>query len=326
MPEVREVTITVPETVAAERVDRFLAEHADLDLTRNRIQRLIAKGLITVNGKAVPKRHEIAGGDQIALVIPPPPSREVTPEDIPLDIVYEDEHLAVVNKPAGMLAHPGAGRRGGTLVNALVHRYGKLAAGSAEDRPGIVHRLDRDTTGLLVVARNDDIYLALQKKLQAREINRHYLALVCGHVREDEGTVDAAIGRSLSNRKKMQVEGIRAREAVTHYRLKDRFRSYDLLEVKLETGRTHQIRVHLAYIGHPVFGDGDYGGREKWHRGIYGPERPLAARLLEILPRQALHAFRLAFVHPVRGEEMQFEAPLPEDFAEVVRVLEQEGR
>jgi len=306
MAETRELTITVPETVAAERVDRFLAARAELNLTRNRIQRLIAKGLITVNGAAVAKRHEITAGDTIALVIPPPPPRAVIPEDLPLTIVYEDEFLAVVNKPAGMIAHPAAGRRAGTLVNALVHRYGTLAAGSAEDRPGIVHRLDRDTTGLLVVARNDDVYLALQKKLQAREIHRHYLALVCGHVREEEGTIDAPIGRSTAGRRKMQVNGIRARQAVTHYRLKDRFRSYDLLEVRLETGRTHQIRVHLAEAGHPLYGE-----------RVYVPK----GMALPAAPRLMLHAAELGFAHPATGEQLRFSSPLPRDFLETARGL-----
>lgn len=326
MGETREVTVTVPESVANERVDRFLSEMAELNLTRNRIQRLIAKGLITVNGQAVPKRHEVVAGDVIALVIPPPPPREALPEDIPLDVVFEDEHLAVINKPAGMISHPALGHHEGTLVNALVHRYGTLAAGSAEDRPGIVHRLDRDTSGLLMVARNDEVYLKLQKRLQAREIHREYIALVCGHLKEEEGTIEASIGRSLGERTKMAVDGIRAREAVTHYRLKDRFRSYDLLEVRLETGRTHQIRVHLAHVGHPVFGDPLYGGRESWHRGMFAPERPLSKRLLEVFQRQALHAFRLGFTHPVTGAEVHVEAKVPEDFALLLETLNREGR
>ncbi len=325
MDEIREMTIIVPESVTTERIDRFLADHPDLDLTRNRIQKLIKQREITVNGEVVPKRHEIAAGDTIAIRILPPLPRAVAAEDIPLEIVYEDEHLVIVNKKPGMVVHPAAGNRTGTLVNALVYRYGKLAGGSAMERPGIVHRLDKETSGLLVVARHDEAYLKLQKLLQAREIKRTYLALVCGHMKEEAGTIEAPIGRSPHNRKLRRVDGENPQDAVTHYRLLRRYRSYDLLEVRLETGRTHQIRVHVASLGHPVLGDADYGGREKWHKGMFGPERPLGKRLLEVLGRQALHAHRLEFTHPFSGERVVFSAEPPADFRTVLSILDEEG-
>jgi 23S rRNA pseudouridine1911/1915/1917 synthase len=212
------------------------------------------------------------------------------------------------------------------LVNALVHHFKQLAKGSGEDRPGIVHRLDKDTTGLLLVARTDIAYQRLQQALQARQVKRTYLALVCGHLKDETGVIDLPIGRSLKNRKKMAVTNLNSRPAVTHYSVIEKFRSYDLLEVTLETGRTHQIRVHLSHLGHPVFGDPEYGGREKWHRGIFAPERPLAKRLLGIMSRQALHARRLEFDHPISGERRTFEAPLPGDFKTLLEVLESEAR
>ena len=245
----RAITITVPDSTTGERLDRYLAEHPDLDLTRSRLVKLITDRLVTVNGHPQSKNYRVTGGDVIALDIPPPARRDVTPENIPLDVVYEDNHLAVINKPAGLVTHPGAGNYTGTLVNAIMYRFENLAHGSATDRPGIVHRLDKNTSGLLVVARNDDIYLALQKQLQARAIHRTYTALVCGHVKEETGVIDAPIGRSLCNRKKMAVTDLNSRPAVTRYRLTQRYRTYDLLDIELETGRTHQIRVHLA---HPV--------------------------------------------------------------------------
>jgi len=325
MTEDRHIHITVPDSAEAIRLDRYLADREDVDLTRSRIQRLIVEGMITVNGVPVAKSYDVAVGDEIVMQIPPPPPRGVVAEDIPLDIVYEDEHLAVVNKPVGMVTHPAVWNRTGTLVNAIMHRFDKLAAGSAGDRPGIVHRLDKNTSGLLIVAKTDAVYGKLQKALQAHEVHRRYLALVCGHMPEPEGLIDLPIGRSPRNRKKMMVEGSHAREARTRYKLKNRYRSYDLLDVALETGRTHQIRVHCTYVGHPVFGDPDYGGREKLLKGMFGPERPLATRMLAMMPRQALHARQLEFVHPQTAETVVVEAPPPPDFAALLKILDEEG-
>jgi 23S rRNA pseudouridine1911/1915/1917 synthase len=205
-------------------------------------------------------------------------------------------------------------------------RLGSLATVGGGERPGIVHRLDKDTSGLMVIACSDRAYQELRRAIEAREVKRTYLALVCGHVGEDRGTVELPIGRSLRNRKKMAVDGAAARPALTSYRLRERFRAYDLLEVELGTGRTHQIRVHFSHLGHPVFGDPDYGGREKWHRGMFGPERPLARKLLAALNRQALLAARLQLAHPVTGEALDFSCEPPDDFRSVLDLLRVEGR
>lgn len=322
----RQIEIVVPPGSEQRRLDRFLAEQGEIDLTRSRLQKLITGNLVTVNGEAVSKSYSVADGDRITISIPPPEASHLDGEDIPLNIVFEDEYFAVVNKPAAMVTHPGAGNRSGTLVNALIHHFKKLAPAGGEDRPGIVHRLDKNTSGLLLVAKTDDVYLTLQKAIQGREVKRTYLALVCGHMTEDSGLIDLPIGRSIRDRKKMSVTHIHSREAQTSWQLIDRFRSYDKLEVSLQTGRTHQIRVHFSHLGHPVFGDPEYGGRDKWHRGIFGPEKPLAKKLLALLDRQALHAMRLEFLHPVTQEELVFEANPPEDFRNLIDMLEKEGR
>lgn len=319
------VTLSVPSSAAGERLDRFLGQSEDIGLSRTKIQKLIDDGLVTVDGVRAVTRQKLTGGESIAIVVPPPVPTDIAAEAIPLDVIYEDDHLVVVNKPAGMVTHPAAGNHQGTLVNALVHRFRELPTVAGTDRPGIVHRLDKDTSGLLVVARTSDAYANLQKMIQDRSLERTYLALVCGHMRAAEGKIELPIGRSLKNRKQMTVTGIGSKEAVTHYKQSKRYRSYDLLDVRLGTGRTHQIRVHFSHLGHPVFGDPDYGGREKWHRGMFGPERPLAKRLLGVLPRQALHARRLAFSHPMSGIRLELEAPLPPDFASVLAILDAEG-
>ena len=232
----------------------------------------------------------------------------------------------VVNKPAGMVTHPAAGHYSGTMVNALIHHFEKLASGSGYERPGIVHRLDKGTSGLILIAKTDDIYLKLQQQMQKREIKRTYLALVCGHMKDNEGVIELPIGRSIQDRKKMVVTNVKSREARTSYKLIDRFRSYDLLEVQLHTGRTHQIRVHFSHLGHPVFGDPEYGGRHKWHGGIFAPERELAKHLLDIIPRQALHAQQLEFMHPATQKAIPLRADPPEDIKRVLGTLDKEGR
>jgi 23S rRNA pseudouridine1911/1915/1917 synthase len=319
------VTVAVPEETSPQRLDSYLASHPEIGLSRSRIQKLIEKQLVLVDSQVVDKKYRVKGGEAISLVIPPPEPSGMLAEDIPLELLYEDEHLVVVNKPPGMVTHPAAGNRTGTLANGLVHHFGRLAASAGSDRPGIVHRLDKNTSGLLVVARSDEVYAALQKGIQSREIKRTYLALVCGHLKPESGSIELPIGRSVRNRKKMSVVATGGREAVTDYKLLERFRTYDLLEIRLQTGRTHQIRVHLSHLRHPVFGDPDYGGREKWHRGIFGPERPLARKLLDLIDRQVLHAARLEFVHPVSGKELVFETEPPDDFGAVLKLLKAEG-
>lgn len=308
------------------RLDKWLADREELDLTRSRIQRLIADGDVTVDGSTPAKNLKVRGGEAIELTVPPPQVTEIIPENITVDILFQDDHLAIVNKPAGMVTHPAVGNRSGTLVNALAHHLGQLAESDAYERPGIVHRLDKETSGLLVVARTVETMASLQEMIQQREVKRTYWALICGHVSEDEGVIELPIGRSLKDRKKMTVTNLRSREASTAYRLLDRFRSYDLLELSLNTGRTHQIRVHMSHIGHPVFGDPEYGGREKWHRGLFAPERPLAKKLLETMDRQALLAKRLDFKHPVTEMDLSFEVDPPEDLQSLLDILDSEGR
>ncbi len=320
-----EIRIIVSEDDEPERLDKYLSSHDDLNLTRSRIQKLISQELIRVNETVTSNKYSIKSGDAIEIKIPTPPPSKVIPENIPLEIIYEDQYLVVVNKPAGLVTHPGAGNRTGTLVNALLYKYGSLASGSASDRPGIVHRLDKNTSGLLVVARTDEIYQKLQKLIQSREIHRHYKALVCGHLKEKSGTIDAPIGRSIKDRKKMAITDINSRVAITEFKVIERFRSYDFAEVALFTGRTHQIRVHFTHLGHPVFGDPEYGGREGWYKGMFAPERPLTKTLLDMLPRQALHAFKLEFDHPVTGEKMVLESQLPDDFSNIIEMLKEKG-
>ena len=320
------VEIRVPGHIASERLDKYLGNTPELKISRSRVQKLIGEGLVLVDGQSVAGKHLLKGGELIAVSVPPPPKTDLVGEALDLKIVYEDDHLAVVDKPAGMVTHPAVGNYSGTLVNALIFHFDRLAQRGGSDRPGIVHRLDKGTSGLLVVAKNDQAHAALQKAIQGRQLKRTYIALICGHMPQDEGTIDLPIGRSGRDRTRMVVTDRGSRPAVTQYRSTDRFRSYDLLEISLLTGRTHQIRVHFSHLGHPVFGDPEYGGREKWHRGVFGPDRPLARRLLGLIDRQALHSVRLEFAHPVSGELLGLDSKLPDDFGAVLDALERDGR
>ena len=313
--------ITVEQLAAPERIDRYLASRPEIGASRAQIQKALKAGQALVNRKPVPARHKVSGGETISLTLPEPEPLEIVPENIPLDIRYEDDELLVVNKPAGMVTHPAVGARKGTLVHALLAHTQSLSEANGPERAGIVHRLDKNTTGLLVVAKTASAHRNLQEQLQSRSVSRTYLGIVCGHMRESEGEIDKPIGRSHRDRKKMAVTSVNSREALTRYRVLERFKSYDFLEIKLATGRTHQIRVHFSHLGHPIFGDPEYGGREKWRRGLFGPERQFGGELLKRLNRQALHAHRLQFVHPATGEEMSFEAEAPEDFLEVLDAM-----
>lgn len=296
------------DSVDGSRLDVFLA--ARLPLSRSRIAALIEAGMVLLNGETPRKRAIPAPGDVIRVRVPPPESSPLTPEPIPLDIVYQDADLAVIDKPAGLVVHPAPGHRSGTMVNALLHELDDLSGIGGVLRPGIVHRLDRDTSGLIIVAKNDTAHQRLAEALRRRRIIRRYLAAAWGHLPEDQVSVDAPIGRSSNDRKRMAVtEG--GRRAVTHFRRLERWRAADLLQAQLETGRTHQIRVHLAHLGHPVVGDSVYGAARE--RGISGAARGWAQALARRVPRQFLHAAELRFLHPRTGEEMRFRSDLPED-------------
>jgi 23S rRNA pseudouridine1911/1915/1917 synthase len=313
------VTVAVDE--AGLRIDKYLAMRPELELSRTRVEKLIASGEILVNGNPAPNSYKVQAGDKITISVPARPPSDLVAENLKIDIVYEDEHFAVVNKPAGMVTHPAAGNQSGTLVNALLHHLKSPATGGDPMRPGIVHRLDKNTSGLLVVAKTEEAFVALQSAIAERTITRTYWAIICGHMRESEGIIDLPIGRSIRDRKKMAVTNKNSREARTHYKVLERYRSYDQLEITLDTGRTHQIRVHLAHLGHPVLGDPEYGGRESWHKGLSSPDRLLAKQILDKLWRQALHAIRLEFAHPVSGERMKFECELPVELAAAVMAV-----
>ena len=290
-----ETILLIAET-EEKRIDAFLASNTEL--SRSKLQKLIKDGAVERNGKPCKANTEVKIGDVIRLQMPKETGETLPePEDIPLDIIYEDEDLAVINKPKGMVVHPAPGNPNGTLVNALLFRFQTLSGTGGEIRPGIVHRIDRLTSGLLVVAKNDIAHEALAKQFALHTAHREYLCIVHGNLKEDSGTVDAPIGRHKTDRKRMAVtEG--GRRAVTHWHVLERFGTETLLDVALETGRTHQIRVHMAYIKHPIVGD-----------EVYGSAAPKLG-----LNGQALHGYRLTFTHPKTGEKMTFLAPLPEDF------------
>jgi 23S rRNA pseudouridine1911/1915/1917 synthase len=285
------------------RLDSFLADCMP-GQSRSSVQGLIERDLVRVDGRAVKNSYRVKAGERVEVVLPPPESTEVEPEPIPLDIVYEDSSLLVINKPAGMVVHPAVGNRTGTLVNALLHHTDRLSDAGDLTRPGIVHRIDKDTTGLLVVAKNEVAHRNLARQLKAHTVKRKYIALVKGVIDEDGGTIDAPIGRHPTDRKRMAVVAKNSRDAVTHFSVIKRFNRYTLVEARLETGRTHQIRVHMHYIGHPVVGDPKYG-----KAGELGAEGLM------------LHAAVLGFVHPEKDEYMEFEAPLPPHFLKVIEAL-----
>jgi 23S rRNA pseudouridine1911/1915/1917 synthase len=299
------------------RLDVFLSRK-DKDLSRSQAKRLIEEGDVLVEGKSARGSHLLKLGETVSLHKPRPVSPEIVPEDIPLDILYEDEAVIVVDKPPGMVVHPAAGNYGGTLVNALQFHCRDLSGIGGVMRPGIVHRLDKGTSGLMVVAKSDEAHRHLSEQFKNRRVSKQYAALVHGNLREDEGIIDAPVGRHPVERKKMSTKSRRGKEALTRWKVLERFGSFTLLEAKIDTGRTHQIRVHLSSIGHPVVGDSVYGGSK---RTIETPEMRTAVRKLT---RQALHAGRLSFAHPVTGQEMTFESPLPEDISEVCKYLRQQ--
>jgi 23S rRNA pseudouridine1911/1915/1917 synthase len=310
-------SLAVDEAAAGERLDRWLVR-AMPDLSRARLQTLIAGGDVLVDGHRARPSLRLKGGQAVLVRVPAPQAPVPQPEDIPIAVVYEDRHLLVVDKPAGLSVHPGAGRASGTLVNALLHRVRDLSGIGGVLRPGIVHRLDRGTSGLLVVAKDDATHLALSRQFAGRSVEKEYLAVVIGVPRAAEGTIDAPIGRDPVHRQRMSVRAPRGRAARSTYRIVEPLDGAALLRVRIATGRTHQIRVHLAALGHPVAGDATYGGRRR-----PASRRPEARAALEALTRPALHAARLAFTHPARGERLAFESPLPADLQELLAALRQ---
>ena len=294
---------------AGERIDKFLTEKVP-ELSRSYIQKLIKEKNVKVNSTVIKSNYKVAKGDQIQITIPDLTEPDILPENIPLDILYEDDDILVVNKPKGMVVHPAAGHYTGTLVNGLMHHCkDELSGINGVMRPGIVHRIDMDTTGVLIVCKNDKAHNAIAEQLKVHSITRKYYAIVHGVIKEDDGTVNAPIGRHPVDRKKMSINEKNGKEAVTHYHVLKRFRRFTYVECQLETGRTHQIRVHMASIGHPLLGDQVYGPAKVPFSGLQG---------------QTLHAGVLGIIHPATGEYMEFRAPLPEYFEKLLRKLEQD--
>ncbi len=306
------------------RIDKYLALRLE-DLSRSHLQKIISGGNVRVNGRVVQPSYLLKPQDRVEVSIPAVEITDIISQNIPLQIVYEDRDLIVINKPAGLVVHPGAGVRSGTLVNALMHHCRDLSGVGGRLRPGIVHRLDKNTTGLLVAAKNDRTHLTLQEQFAAKTAVRRYKALIWGVLPEKEGKIETFVNRSKSDRKKFSVAP-QGKLAVTLYRVEKQFGFLSLIDVQLKTGRTHQIRIHLNYLHHPVFGDPDYSGREKQVRGLAaGKNRAFARKLLKIIDRQALHAYYLGFYHPENGQWREFSAPLPADFQRVIDELEREA-
>ena len=305
------------------RIDKFMASHLE-DTSRHRIQCAIKEGYVRVGEKVAKANLIVRPGDVIRFVMPyRRRGLEILPENIPLDIVYEDDDLLVVNKPAGMVVHPGHGNFNGTLINALSYHLGLSQGPEAQDeRMGIlVHRIDKDTSGLLVVAKNDETQMDLARQFFEHSIERLYVAVVWGNVKEDEGTIDGAIGRDPNDRLRFKVypeDDERAKHAVTHYRVLERFGYVTVVECRLETGRTHQIRVHMNHIGHPLFNDSRYGGSEIRKGTIYAKYRQFIENCFALCPRQALHAKTLGFVHPGRKEMLRFDSKIPDDMTALI--------
>ena len=287
------------------RIDRYLSEK-NAELSRSYLQKLLKEQGITVNGREVKANYKVQAGDEIRISLPDLSEPDILPEDIPLDILYEDEDVMVVNKPKGMVVHPSAGHTSGTLVNAILfHCQGNLSGINGVMRPGIVHRIDKDTTGALLICKNDVAHRDLAEQLKEHSIKRRYRAIVSGNLKDDEGTVEGPIGRHPVDRKKMAINYKNGKEAITHYKVLERFGNATYIECRLETGRTYQIRVHMTSIGHPLLGDEVYGsGKNPYH-----------------LQGQALHAMVLGFVHPRTGEYLEFTAPLPEYFTNLLEKL-----
>ena len=305
------IVLTAESEDAGCRLDAFIGYNTD-ELSRSYAVRLIEKGCISINGRTVTsKKHAVVSGDEIVIDMPEPESLDITPENIPLEIVYEDSDVLVVNKPRGMVVHPGPGNWSGTLVNAVMYHCGdSLSTINGVIRPGIVHRIDKDTSGLLMIAKNDHAHESLADQLRVHSVTREYTALCLDNISSDEITIDAPVGRDDRNRMRRAVYGSGSRDAVTHIKVLERFGRYTLVRARLETGRTHQIRVHMAYIHHPLAGD-----------ELYGPRRQTGTVAGVKVSGQLLHAGTLGFIHPSTGEYMEFHSELPEIFEKVLSSL-----
>ncbi|MED1916064.1 RluA family pseudouridine synthase [Brevibacillus sp. DP1.3A] len=288
-----------------ERIDKFITLQNE-DWSRSQVQAWVKEGRVTVNGEPIKNNYKLQAEDEVTLRVPPPKEMAIQPEEMSLDIVYEDSDVVVVNKPRGLVVHPAPGHYSGTLVNGLLAHCKDLSGINGVLRPGIVHRIDKDTSGLLMVAKNDKAHMGLAEQLKAHTVNRKYVAIVHGVILHEMGTIEAPIGRDPKNRQQMAVVFENSKPAVTHFIVLERFKEYTLVELKLETGRTHQIRVHMKYIGYPLAGDPKYG-----------PKNTLE------LDGQALHAKTLGFIHPRTGEQLEFEAPMPKEMLDVIEVLKQ---